>query len=309
MSFKVTILGSSSAQPTPHRHHSAHALNVHEQFYLVDCGESAQRQLMKYGINPMKINVVFITHLHGDHLFGLFPLLSTLSLMGRRIPLKIFAPAPMKEILEFNNRHFNREPLFETQLTEVDTRSHNLIYENKVMEVWTVPLRHRVPCCGYHFREKMPALNVDKEKIEQYGLEIAQIVAAKRGDDVVTDDGMVIPNGELTYRPYSPRSYAYLSDTLFSAKAAGLVKGVDLLYHEATFADTDKVLARQTGHSTASQAAKAAMQSEAKRLVIGHFSGRYKDETVLLDEARQIFPGTELAAEGATFEIPMQKHG
>ena len=309
MRFQVTILGSSSALPMAGKHHSAHALNVHEQFYLVDCGEGTQSRLMKYGINPMKINAVFISHLHGDHLYGLFPLIDTLVLMGRRTPLKIFAPAPMKEIMADHFKYFVHEDRFEIEYHEVDTRQNRMVYENSVMEVWTIPLRHKIPSAGYLFREKTPGLNVRKDKIEEYGLGVAQIVAAKRGEDLLSDDGRLIPNGELTYVPYSPRSFAYCSDTLPSGKVAGIVDGVDLLYHEATFSRGDAALARQTGHSTAAQAAGIARDAAVGELLIGHFSGRYKEPDLLLNEAREVFPATRAAEEGGTIDIKIKSHG
>ncbi len=289
--------------PTASQHHSAHALNVHEQFFLVDCGEGTQAQLMRYGINPMKINAVFITHLHGDHFFGLYGLVSTLGLLGRRTPLPVFAPRPLREVLECHFRHFDTQLPYEVQVNEVDATKHECIYENRMMQVWTVPLRHRVPCTGYLFREKPPGLNIHKEAIARYGLGIAQIAAAKRGEDITLGDGTVVANGELTYRPYRARSYAYCSDTMPSGKVASLVQGADLLYHEATFAAEDKKLAAQTGHSTAAQAAKVAVQAGAGRLLIGHCSNRYKGTDVLLAEAREVFPATSDAAEGAVFDI------
>ncbi len=304
MTFKVTILGTGSARPTIHRHHSAHALNVHEQFYLIDCGEGTQLRLIECGINPMKLNAVFISHLHGDHMFGLMPLISSLGHLGRRVPLTVFAPAPFSEILAFHLRHFDHELPFDVVWQEVDTRRHEMIYENSVMEVWTIPLRHRIPAAGYLFKEKTPPLNIRKEAIERYGLGIAQITAIKRGENLLDSDGNVLAaNSELTYIPYPPRSYAYCSDTQYSGKVASLVAGVDMLYHEGTFADEDKALAKSTGHSTASQAAKAALTAGARRLLIGHISARYKDENLLLDEARLIFPDTEIAEEKRTYSI------
>jgi ribonuclease Z len=304
MTFKVTILGTGSARPTLLRHHSAHALNVHEQFYLIDCGEGTQLRLMECGINPLKLNAIFISHLHGDHLFGLMPLISSLGHLGRKVPLTVFAPAPFGEILACHFRFFDNDLPFEVIWREVDTRQNAMIYENNVMEVWTIPLRHRVPASGYLFKEKTPPLNIRKEAIERYGLGIAQITAAKRGEDLFADNGSLIAtNSELTYTPYPPRSYAYCSDTQYSGKVASIVAGVDLLYHEATFADADKALAKETGHSTASQAAKAALTACAGRLLIGHLSARYKDASTLLNEARLIFPNTEIAEEKRTYEI------
>lgn len=304
MTFSVTILGSSAALPTSNRHPSAHLLDVHEQHYLVDCGEGTQRRMMRCGVNPLKLNAIFITHLHGDHCYGLFPLLATMGLTGRKTPLKVFAPEPFGEILREHARLYDLALPYEVQYEPVDTRKSAMIYENRVMEVWTVPLRHRVPCAGFLFREKTPPLNIRKEAIVRYGLGIAQIAAAKRGEDVVLAGGEVIPNGELTYIPYVPRSYAYLSDTTRSARAADIVSGVDLLYHEATFAHSDRRTAAKVGHTTAVEAAEIALKAHAGRLILGHFSARYKDPAPLLDEARSVFPDTFLAEEGRRFDIP-----
>ena len=308
MTFSVTVLGSGSAKPTPNRHHSAHVLNVHEQFYLVDCGEGTQLQLLRVGINILKINAVFISHLHGDHIYGLFPLISSMGLMGRRVPLTIFAPAPFRDIIDFHFKYFDTALPFEIIFHEVDTCSHQLIYQNTVMEVWSIPLRHRLPDAGFLFREKTPPLNVSKFAIERFGLGIAQIAAAKNGQDISIEDGTLIPNEQITYLPYSPRAYAYCSDTLFSAKAASLVSGADLIYHEATFASEDKALAQQTGHSTAAQAATFALKANAGKLLIGHFSSRYKDDSVLLTEAQSIFPNTETAVELQSYPIAVKRN-
>lgn len=303
MTFRVTILGSGSALPTPKRNPTAHALNVHEQFFLIDCGEGTQLQLRKCGINPLKINAVFLSHLHGDHVYGIFGLLSTLGLLGRRTPLPIFAPRPFGEILASHLTYFDSALPYEVRWQEIDTREYRLLYENKVLEVYSVPLRHRVPAAGFLFREKTPPRNIRKEAVTRYALGIAQCVAAKNGEDLVLDDGTVVPNERLTYIPYRGRSYAYLSDTLYSPRAAERVRGADLLYHEATFADEDRALAKKTGHSTALQAAKAALKAEAGRLLIGHFSSRYKDAARLENEARTLFPATEAVVEGKTYSI------
>lgn len=305
MTFRVTILGSSSALPTVSKYPSAHALNVHEQFFLIDCGEGTQQQLLRYGISPMKINAVFITHLHGDHVFGIFGLISTLGLLGRRTPLQIFAPRPFDEILACMLKYFTTNLPYEVQWKEVETRKHQMLYENKVLEVWSIPLRHRIPCAGFLFREKTPPLNVRKEAIEKYGLSIAQIVTAKRGEDIALTTGEIIPNERITYIPYKGRSYAYCSDTLYSARVAELVLGTDLFYHEATFLHTDLKLAKETGHTTALQAGRLAAKAGVGKLVIGHFSARYKEVEALVEEARTEFPETVAAVEGADFDIPL----
>lgn len=276
-------------------------MNVDEQYYLVDAGEGVQKQMFRYGINPLKLRGIFISHLHGDHVFGVFPLISTLGLYGRRTPLKIFAPRPFGEILESHLRYFDADLPYEVEWVEVDTTSHRIIFENNSLEVWSIPLRHRVPTSGYMFREKMPELNVDKFKIERYGLSIKQIVAAKRGEDIALDDGTVIPNAEITYLPRQPKTYVYCSDTNRSAMVARRIKGADLLYHEATYAAAERRQAKERGHSTSVDAAEIALAAEVKRLLIGHFSSRYKDSSTLLDEARTVFQATDIATEGETY--------
>ncbi len=303
MGFSVTILGNSSAKPTPHAHPSAQVVNLNEQYYLVDAGEGVQQQLIRRGINPLRLRAVFISHLHGDHCFGLFPLIATLGLEGKRTPLDIYAPAPMGEILEYHRRYFWDDLPYEVKWHEVRTTEHAIIMQNNTLEVWSIPLRHRVPTAGFLFKEKQPERNVDKFKIGKYGLSIAQIVAAKRGEDITLEDGEVIPNEELTYIPYQARSYAYLSDTAYSAKAAERVHGVDLLYHETTYSTKEAMFAKGRGHSTTIEAAKVAAKTEAKRLIIGHFSSRYKNHEPLVEECRTIFPNTDIAEEGMTFNI------
>ena len=301
--IKVTVLGRASAKPTVNSHPSAQVVNVNEQYYLVDAGEGVQQQMFRCGINPLKLRAVFISHLHGDHIFGLFPLLSTLGLCGRQMPLKIFAPRPFGEILEYHLRYFDSYISYEVEWVEVDTTRHQMIFESKTLEVWSIPLRHRVPCSGYHFKEKRPELNVDKFKIVKYNLSITQIVAAKRGEDITLEDGTVVENSEITYLPFEPRSYAYLSDTSRSAVAAERVKGVSLLYHEATYTREFKHDAKERGHSTAADAAQMAVVAGAERLLLGHFSSRYKSPEVLLEEAKEIFENSALAEEGETYTV------
>lgn len=280
---------------------------MHEQYYLVDAGEGVQQQMFRLGINPLKLRGVFISHLHGDHVFGLFPLISTLGLYGRRTPLPIYAPAPFGEILACHLKYFDSEPPYPVEWHQVDTTKHALLFENRTLEVWSIPLRHRVPTAGFLFREKQPPLNIHKFKIAKYGLSIAQIAAAKRGEELTLDSGETIPNDEITFTPFAPRSYAYLSDTNFSAKAARLCSGVDLMYHEATYAAAERRSARERGHSTTADAANAALQANAGRLLIGHYSSRYTDETPLLEEARALFPQTYPATEGMTYTIEKQR--
>ncbi len=308
MSIAVTILGNASAKPTAHAHPSAQTVNINEQLFLVDAGEGVQRQMFRYGISPLKLRAVFISHLHGDHVFGLFPLLSTLGLYGRRTPLRIYAPRPFGDMLEAHLRLFDRDLPYTPEWVEVDTTKNSMIFENDTVEVWSLPLRHRVPTSGYLFRQKRPRLNIRKFCIERYGLSIAQIAAAKRGEDIVLDSGETLRNTDLTYLPYQPAAYAYCSDTNYSARLAGMVEGVDLLYHEATYAADARRIAKERGHSTTADAAAVAAKASAKRLIIGHFSSRYKDLQPLLEEARAIFPATDIAREGETFTIEPERH-
>ena len=308
MTFSVTILGAASAKPSATRHQSSQLVNHCGQYFLIDAGEGVQSRLVRVGVNPMRLTAVFISHLHGDHIFGLFPMISTLGLMGRKRPLHIYAPNPFGEILEYHLRYFDTQLPYEIVWHELHTTQHELLFENGVLEVWSVPLRHRVPTAGFLFREKPAGLNVRKEAIDRYDLGVAQITSAKRGEDVELESGEIVPNGELTYTPWSPRSYAYLSDTNYSGKAVSLVKGVDLLYHEATYAADMRRDAKDRGHATTHDAARAAVESGAQRLIIGHFSSRYKDEQALVEECRELFAESYIAEEYKTFEIPMKKN-
>ena len=303
MAISVTILGNASAKPTATAHPSAQVVNINEQLFLMDAGEGVQRQMARCGISPLKLKAVFLSHLHGDHLYGLFPLLSTLGLYGRRTPLRIYAPRPFGEMLESFLTLFESDLPYTPEWIEVDTTKHQIIFENDTTEIWSLPLRHRVPTAGYLFRQKQPPLNVSKYSIERYELSIAQIVAAKRGEDITLESGEIIANAQITYRPYGALSYAYCSDTNYSARLANMVEGVDMLYHEATYAAAEKKLAKERGHSSTVDAAKVADMAKAGRLLIGHFSSRYKDLEALREECREIFPATEIARERETYHI------
>lgn len=303
MTFRLTVLGSSSALPIVGKYPTACVLNAHEQFFLIDAGEGVQKQLMKYGVSLRRLSHIFITHLHGDHLFGLFGLVSTMGLLGREQALHIYAPAPLEKIMTTGMELFFKDLPFPIVHHTVKTTASEQVFENNAMTVTTIPLKHKVPTCGYLFREKEPQLNVDKEAVKRYSLSIQEILAVKRGEDIIREDGSVIENGAVAYRPYSPRSFAFCSDTAYSEKVASAVKGVNLLYHEATFSDSDRERATQTGHSTARDAATVAMKAGVGKLVIGHFSSRYKEEDLLLSQAKEVFDNTFLGLQGSVFDI------
>jgi ribonuclease Z len=306
MTFSLTVLGSSSALPTENRFPTAHVLNVHERFFLIDCGEGAQMQLRRFGnMKISRLNNIFISHLHGDHIFGLFGLISSFDLMGRTDDLHIYAHNDLKEILDSHLRYFGENMSYKIALHPVDTFSNEVVYEDSSMTVETIPLKHRIPACGYLFREKMPQRNIHKEIITKYNIPVADIIRIKNGENFITAAGEEIPNQKLTYIPYQPRSYAFCSDTMYSEKIIDIVRGVDLLYHEATFLNDMCYMAHQTSHSTTVEAGSIALKAGVKRLLIGHFSSRYDNDMILQfqKEVQYVFPNSETVQEGHTYEI------
>jgi ribonuclease Z len=301
--MKLTILGSSSALPTSTRYPSAHVLNVHERLFLIDCGEGTQMQLRKCRIRFGKINHIFISHLHGDHVFGLYGLLSTLSLMGRENPLHLYAPSNYLPILNSHLKDFDINLNFEIDFVPLGGNDPVKIHEDKFVTITSFPLRHRIEAYGFLFREKPADRNIIKECIEKYNIPTYRIPAIKKGEDFVTDDGSVIKNKDITIPPSKPLSYAYCSDTMSFRRLPGFVKGVSLLYHEATFDGSMSELAEMTKHSTTLDAADTALKARAGVLMIGHFSARYKNISGLVDEARTIFPATIPAIDGTTYEL------
>lgn len=303
MSFELIILGSSSALPTSKRSTAAHLLNINERFFLIDCGEGAQIQMRRYRLSPARINHIFISHLHGDHIFGLFGLISSLGLMGRNADLHLYGPNGLEELLDSHLGFYGTLPY---SLVHHSVQDGETVFEDSKTEVKAIELVHRTPTYGYFFKEKPKLLNIRKDKIEAYKLGVEEIVRVKKGEDLVTGK-KIIPNRELTYPPWHCRSYAYLSDTAYYPKIAGCIKNVDLLFHEATFLERDRELALETYHSTAMQAAKIAAKAGAKKLLIGHFSTRYKDIDEFRIEAGQLFDPVVCVADGDRFRIEMYR--
>jgi ribonuclease Z len=299
--FSVTVLGSSAALPTPRRFSSAQWLQAGEWAYLIDCAEGTQIQWKRFHLKFAALKAVFISHLHGDHVFGLPGLLSSLSLLNRTKPLDIFGPAQMEEWLTEHLKHFS--PLsFPIRIHHVTAAEPAVVYEDKQLTVNCFPLKHRIPTWGYLFREQMKPLRIRKEVIPLYQIPFRDIPAIKSGADYRISDGQIIPNACLTLPPVTPRSYAYCSDTVYLPHLQEILRGVDLLYHEATFASDDKERTAETFHSTAKEAAEIAKGAHAGKLLIGHFSSRYEEPFMLLQEAQTVFPCTEAAEDGKTYE-------
>jgi ribonuclease Z len=301
--MKLTILGSSSALPTSERYPSAHVLNAHERLYLIDCGEGTQMQLRRNRIRISGINHIFISHLHGDHVFGLYGLLSTFNLMNRKQPLNLYTPGNYKNILLSHLKDFDINLNFELVFTDLAGRDLIEILDDKYITVSAFPLEHRVPTFGFIFREKPTDRKMLKESIDIYNIPISAIQRIKKGDDYITEAGDIIKNELITINPPEPLSFAYCSDTKYFKRMASFVKDVDLLYHEATFESSQERLAAATGHSTSVQAATVAKDAGAGELLIGHFSARYKDISLLVEEARTVFPETVGAVDGKTYEV------
>jgi len=302
MIFSVTILGSGAAVPTSQRYPTAQALQVDERCYLIDCAEGTQIQLRRFKVKLQKIRVIFISHLHGDHVFGLPGLLSSFSMLERTEPLDIFGPPYMENWLSEHLKYFT-PPGFPLYFHTLTAKEPELIYEDKQLTVTCFPLEHRIPTWGYLFVEKEKLLNIRKEMIDFYRIPVRNIPGIKAGADFYTEAGKLIPNAQLTHPPAKLRSYAYCSDTVYIEDLSRMIRNVDLLYHEATFGNDEKSRSKETFHSTAEDAAHVALAANAGKLVIGHFSSRYKDITPLLEEAQNIFPNTIAAKDGDEFQI------
>lgn len=301
--FYVTILGSSSAMPTPARFTTSQVVNLNDRLFLVDCGEAAQIQMRRFGIKVGKINHIFISHLHGDHIFGLPGLISSMTMSGKKGQLHIYAHPELQVVLSTLMKYMNENDDFKVIYHPLNLRRHSILFEDEKIRIESFPLKHRIPCCGFVFREQPQELHLRSDKIEELNIPIKDRVAIKKGEDYILPDGSTIPNGELTLPPSKPRSYAFCTDTVIREKIIPIIEGVDMLYHEATFGDNLKDLALQTYHTTARQAAQLALKANVGKLIIGHFSTRYKDISELVDEARNVFPNTYPVNDGEKFEI------
>ncbi len=303
MTFSVTILGSSSAIPTLTRNPSAQLLNVHEKLFLIDCAEGTQLQLRKFKFKFQKIDHIFISHLHGDHFFGLIGLISTLHLLGRKNEMHVYAPAELEEIIDIQFKASGTILRFPLIFHYLHQKTSEIIYEDKNVKVRSFPLSHSIPTWGFVFREKQKERNIRKDFIFEKNIPVTEILKIKKGEDYVDETGKIYMNQEITLNPQKPRSYAYCSDTRYFEPVIPFIKDIDVLFHEATYMQDKVKDAIENFHSTAIEAATIAKKAGVNKLIIGHFSARYKNTELLLKEAKSIFPNTILAVDGLKVDV------
>ncbi len=301
--FELHILGCGSALPTTRHFSSSQVVNMRDKLFMIDCGEGAQMQLRKSHLKFSRLNHIFISHLHGDHCYGLPGLISTFGLLGRTADMHIYSPKGLEKLYGPILAYFCKGLSYKVIFHEFDTKQPELVFEDRSMTVRTIPLKHRIPCCGFLFAEKPRPRHILRDMIDFYQVPVYELNRIKNGADYVTPAGEVIGNTRLTRSSLPPRSYAYCSDTIYMEELTACLKGVDLLFHEATFAQADAARAKETFHTTASQAAQIALGAEVKQLVIGHFSARYEDESRLLEEAQAIFSNTVMAKENLCISL------
>jgi ribonuclease Z len=296
--FELHILGCGSALPSKRNNQTSQILTMRNKSFMIDCGEGAQIQIRRLNISTARLNHIFISHLHGDHIFGLIGLISTFGMQARTAELCIHAPEELETLLRPMLDFCCKDLTFKITFIPHNPRKHALIYEDRTVEVHSIPLDHRVPCCGFLFREKPKQRHLRKDMIDFCQIPIKDLARIKNGEDFITADGEIIKNERLTTAPTPSKSYAYCSDTAYSEKIIPIIEGVDCLFHEATYLSTHLARSKETKHSTAAQAAEIARKAKVKKLVIGHFSARYDDQKPLLEEAAGIFPNTVLGEDG-----------
>ena len=301
--FNINILGCGSALPTTRHLATSQIVDLRDKLYMIDCGEGTQVQMRRMRVRFGRLAHIFISHLHGDHCFGLPGLISTLGMLGRTGELVVHGPKEVETYLRPVMDLFCRGMEFEVRFNPVDTRSHSLVMEDRSLSVYSIPLKHRIPTCGYLFAEKPKEAHIIREMTDFYQVPVRCMKDIKQGQDYVTPEGEVVPNSRLTRPAAPPKRYAFCSDTAYNLSIIPIIEGADLLYHEATFAECDLARAKETFHSTARQAAEIARDAHVKRLVIGHYSARYEDLSELHREAEAVFPGTILGNEGTVIPV------
>ena len=301
--FRIHILGCGSALPTLKHYASSQVVEVRGKLFMIDCGEGTQMQLRRSRLRFTKISAVFISHLHGDHCLGLTGLISTFGLLGRTAPLAVYAPKELKAILDMQLSVFCKNLDYEVTFHAVDTEQQEVIYEDRSLTVESLPLEHRIPCCGFLFREKPTLPHIRRDMIDYLQIPVSQIGNIKAGADWLTEDGQSVPNSQLVLPSEEPRSYAYCSDTRYMPSLSKRIEGVSTLYHESTYCDDNLLMAEKYYHSTARQAATVAKEAHVGQLLLGHYSSRYEDENIILQQAKEVFGNAKLTSEQAVFDV------
>ncbi|PXY46313.1 ribonuclease Z [Flavobacterium hydrophilum] len=301
--MKLTILGCYAATPRTITNPTSQVLEIKNRLFLIDCGEGTQVQLRKNKIKFSKINHIFISHLHGDHLYGLIGTVSTFSLLGRTTDLHIYGPKGIKELILLQLKLTESWTTYSLFFHELESKESEVIFEDKKVVVRTIPLKHRVYTNGYLFTEKPDERKLNVEAVQRYDIHVAYYQKIKNGGDITLDDGTVIENEKLTFDPIPPKSYAFCSDTVYNENILPIIENVDVLYHESTFLESEATLAQKTLHSTAKEAATIALKANAKQLVLGHYSTRYEGIESFKEEAETIFSNVLLADDGVSFEF------
>jgi len=301
--FKIHILGCGSALPTLRHNATCQIVEIRGKYFMIDCGEGTQIQVRRTKVHFTKIQAVFISHLHGDHCFGLFGMISTFGMTGRTAPLHIYAPKEFEEYFNLSMELFCKKLEFAVMFHPIETTETKVIYEDKSLTIESIPLEHRIPCCGFLFREKPTTPHIRRDMIDFYNIPISQINNIKAGANWTTANGDIIMNSKLTIPADKPRSYAYCSDTRYMEQLYKKVANVDVLYHESTYTNEYKDRAKSYYHSTAEEAATVAKKAKVGKLLLGHYSARYLNEDIILNEAKAIFPNSFLTNEGMVFDV------
>jgi ribonuclease Z len=303
VSFFVQILGCGAALPTGLRSPTAQYISCENRHFLIDCGEGTQMQMRRFGVKLQKIKHIFISHLHGDHFFGLPGLISTMHLLGRTDDLTIYGHSELERIIRGMLEVGGHKMTFKVTFVPLSFKTQTLLFEDKVLEIFSFPLRHRIPTCGFLFREKVKEFQLDGDAVKEAGLLIEHYHKLKKGEDIFCEDGSVFKNQDYTFPPKPSFSYAFCSDTNYFPEIVPIIQGVDLLYHEATFTELLSQRAKETFHSTAKQAALIAQAAKVRKLILGHFSSRYDHTAEHINEAKSVFSETVAAEDGMLFNL------
>lgn len=301
--MKINILGCYAATPRTFTNPTAQVLELKNQFFLIDCGEGTQVQLRKQKIKFSRINHIFISHLHGDHFYGLIGLISTFTLLNRENDLHVYGPVGIKEIILLQLKISNSFTGYNLYFHELSSNQSEIVFEDDKVQVKTIPLQHRVYTNGYLFKEKNTKRKLNIEAIENYKIETCYYQKIQNGGDITLDNGIVISNAELSFEPEHEKSYAFCSDTVYDETILPIIKDVDVLYHESTFLESEAHLAKKTMHTTAKQAAEIAKKANVKNLIMGHYSTRYGNIELFKEEAQTIFEHIHLADDGVSFDF------